>query len=100
MKLETYYSFTNIREGDNNTFKWSADDDTTWTNLGVPTGCIMDEYVQIVISQFFRISTRCNVSYLLVKSVKLVLMCRIHSISPKRVFMVLVVRRVSNLLIS
>ena len=25
VNLETYYSFANIREGDNNSFKWSAD---------------------------------------------------------------------------
>ena len=36
---ETYYSFANIREGDNNSFKWSVDDGKTWTTLHVPTGC-------------------------------------------------------------
>ena len=25
MNLETYYSFANIRESDNNSFKWSVD---------------------------------------------------------------------------
>ena len=39
VNLETYYSFANIREGDNNSFKWSADGGKTWTILHVPTGC-------------------------------------------------------------
>ena len=39
VNLETYYSFANIREGDNNSFKWSVDDGKTWTILHVPTGC-------------------------------------------------------------
>ena len=34
-----YYSFANIREGDNNSFKWSVDNGKTWTILHVPTGC-------------------------------------------------------------
>ena len=39
VNLETYYSFANIREGDNNSFKWSVDGGKTWTILHVPTGC-------------------------------------------------------------
>ena len=39
VNLETYYSFANIREGDNNSFKWSVDGGKTWTILQVPTGC-------------------------------------------------------------
>ena len=39
LNLETYYSFTNIRKGDNNSFKWSVDGGKTWTILHVPTGC-------------------------------------------------------------
>ena len=35
---ETYYSFANI-QGDNNSFKWSADGGKTSTILHVPTGC-------------------------------------------------------------
>ena len=30
--LETYYSSANIRQGDNNSFKWSVDGGKTWTN--------------------------------------------------------------------
>ena len=36
VKMETYYSFANIRE-DNNSFKCSVDDGKTWTILHVPT---------------------------------------------------------------
>ena len=32
---ERYYSLANIREGDNNSFKWSVDDGNTWTTLHV-----------------------------------------------------------------
>ena len=39
MNLATYYSLANIREGDNNSFKWSADGGKTWTIPHVPTGC-------------------------------------------------------------
>ena len=39
VNLETYYSFANIREGDNNSFKWSVDGGKTWTILHIPTGC-------------------------------------------------------------
>ena len=38
MNLETYYSFANIRKG-NNSFKWSIDGGTIWTLLHIPTGC-------------------------------------------------------------
>ena len=38
VNLETYYSFTNIRKG-NNSFKWSIDEGKTWTLLHIPTGC-------------------------------------------------------------
>ena len=38
MNLETYYSFANIRKG-NNSFKWSIDEGKTWTLLHIPTGC-------------------------------------------------------------
>ena len=34
VNLETYYSSANIR-GDNNSFKWSADDGMTWTILHI-----------------------------------------------------------------
>ena len=37
--LATYYSFANIREGDNNSFKWSVHGGKTWTIIHVPTGC-------------------------------------------------------------
>ena len=37
VNLETYYSFANIRKG-NNSFKWSVDEGKTWT-LHIPTGC-------------------------------------------------------------
>ena len=39
VNLETYYSFANIREDDNNSFKWSVDGGKIWTILHVPTGC-------------------------------------------------------------
>ena len=39
VNLETFYSCSNIREGDNNSFKWSVDDGKTWTILHVLTGC-------------------------------------------------------------
>ena len=39
LNLKTYYSFANIREGDNNSFKWSVDGGKTWTILHIPTGC-------------------------------------------------------------
>ena len=38
VNLETYYSFANIRKG-NNSFKWSVDEGMTWTLLHIPTGC-------------------------------------------------------------
>ena len=39
VNLETYYSFVNIRESDNKSFKWNVDDGKTWTTLHVHTGC-------------------------------------------------------------
>ena len=36
VNLEKYYSFANIREGDNNSFKWSVDGGKIWTILHVP----------------------------------------------------------------
>ena len=39
VNLETYYSFANIPEGDNNSFKCSADGSKTFTILHIPTGC-------------------------------------------------------------
>ena len=86
VNLETY-SFANIL-GDNNSFKWSADDCKTWTILHVPTGCcelkainadmIRIRGVEIVTLQFFQMSTRCNAYCLwLGQSVKLVLMYQI-----------------------
>ena len=39
VNLETYCSFANIREGDNNSFKCCVDGGKTWTILHVPTGC-------------------------------------------------------------
>ena len=39
VNLEAYYSLANIRQGDNNSFKWSVDDSKTWTILHAPTGC-------------------------------------------------------------
>ena len=38
VNLETYYSFANIRKG-NNSVKWSIDEGKTWTLLHIPTGC-------------------------------------------------------------
>ena len=38
VNLKTYYSFANIRKG-NNSFKWSIDEGKTWTLLHTPTGC-------------------------------------------------------------
>ena len=38
VNLETYYSFANIRKG-NNSSKWSIDEGKTWTLLHIPTGC-------------------------------------------------------------
>ena len=38
VNLETYYSFANIRTG-NNSLKWSGDGGKTWTLLHIPTGC-------------------------------------------------------------
>ena len=38
VNLETYYSFTNIRKG-NNSFKWSIDGGKIWTLLHTPTEC-------------------------------------------------------------
>ena len=38
VNLETYYSFANIRKG-NNSFKWSIGEGKTWTLLHIPTGC-------------------------------------------------------------
>ena len=50
VNLETYYSFANIRDGDNKSFKWSVDDSETWTILHVPTGCyeLMDINAEII----------------------------------------------------
>ena len=39
VNLEMYYSFANIREGDNNSFKWSVGGGKPWTILCVPTAC-------------------------------------------------------------
>ena len=39
LNLATYYSFANIREGDNNSFKWSVDGGKTLKILHVPTRC-------------------------------------------------------------
>ena len=39
VNLEAYYSFANIQQGDNNSFKWRVDGGKTWTILHVPTGC-------------------------------------------------------------
>ena len=39
VNLETYYSFANILEVDNNSFKWSVDDGTTLTTLYIPPAC-------------------------------------------------------------
>ena len=49
VNLETYYSFETIREGDNNSFKWSVGGGETFH---VPTGCyelnaINDEIIRI-----------------------------------------------------
>ena len=38
VNMETYYSFANIRKG-NNSFKCSMDEGQTWTLLHIPTGC-------------------------------------------------------------
>ena len=38
VNLETYYSFANIRRG-NNSSKWSIDEGKTWTLLHMPTEC-------------------------------------------------------------
>ena len=38
VNLESYYSFANIRKG-NNSFKCSIDGRKTWTLLQMPTGC-------------------------------------------------------------
>ena len=38
MNWQWYYSFANIRKG-NNSFKWSIDEGKTWTLLHMPTGC-------------------------------------------------------------
>ena len=38
VNLETYYSFANIRKG-NNSFKLSIDEGKTWPLLHIPTGC-------------------------------------------------------------
>ena len=38
VNLEAYYSFANVRKGDNS-FKWSIDEGMTWTLHHVPTGC-------------------------------------------------------------
>ena len=85
VNLETYYSFANIREGDNNSFKWSVDDDKT--NLHVPTGCyelkaINAEIIRIRGNSDITIlpsasTLRCILTGWLERSVKLVLMCRI-----------------------
>ena len=39
MNLESYNSFANIREGDNNSFKCSVGDGETWTIFQMPAGC-------------------------------------------------------------
>ena len=39
VNLEKYYSFANIREGDNNSFKWTVVHGKTSTTLHVPTEC-------------------------------------------------------------
>ena len=36
---ETYYSFANIRKGNDNSSKWRFDGGKTWTILHVPAGC-------------------------------------------------------------
>ena len=59
--LETYYSLANIREGDNNSFKWSVYGAETWTIPHIPTGC--DElHAEIIrIRGNSDITTRCYV---------------------------------------
>ena len=50
VNLETYYSFANIRKG-NNSFAWSIDEGKTWTLLHIPTGCYELKAVNVEITR-------------------------------------------------
>ena len=86
VNLETYHSFINIREGDNNSFKWSVDGDKTLTILHIPTGCcelnaINAEIIRIRGNSDITILPNVNTlqCILTVFGAKLVLMYRIPS---------------------
>ena len=51
VNLETYYSFANIRKG-NNSFKSSVDEGKTWTLLHIPTGCYELKAINAEIARF------------------------------------------------
>ena len=50
VNLETYYSFANIRKG-NNSFKWSIDEGKTCTLLPIPTGCYELKAINVEITR-------------------------------------------------
>ena len=50
VNLETYYSFANIRKG-NDSFKWSIDERNTWTLLHIPTGCYELKAINVEITR-------------------------------------------------
>ena len=39
VNLESYYSLSYIREGDNNSFEWRVDGGKTWTIIHAPIEC-------------------------------------------------------------
>ena len=60
VNLETYYSFANIRKG-NNSFKWSIDGGMTWTLLHIPTGCYE---LKAINAEITRIRGNCDITIL------------------------------------
>ena len=61
VNLETYYSFSHIREA-NNSFKFSVDDGKTWTILHVPTGCYYE--LKAINAEIIRIRENSDITIL------------------------------------
>ena len=61
VNLETYPLFANIREGDNKSFKWSVDDENSWTILHVPTGCYE---LKAILAEIIRIRGNIDITIL------------------------------------
>lgn len=50
VSLETYHSFPNIKTGENDNFRYSVDNGTTWVNINIPIGSYeleaVNQYIQ------------------------------------------------------